>query len=564
MVVLFSLQQLLILFVVAVICPVGLSLYLTKRASAVPGGLEAIQLSQEHYDAVNRRRRIVVQYDAFSQLGVDFKQWLDYRFSYADEPGNQIDSFWWDIGAGSWAVYPSKILERFEHPGLKRWWDQGIDWVQALVDESRKRNLEVFWNHRVSEVDISPTVKIEPGHTLMMDKLNPVKKTHPDWVIKTWWWQGLWNYAVPEVRQYQLDILRELAENYEFDGIQLDFARHVPCLPPGRQWELRDNITEFVRMVRLMSLEVEKKRGWPFLLAAKVPRNLEGCRMDGFDVETWAQQNLVDIFTLGSRSMDVDLSAFRRITAGQNIKLQTCFDDHHATDGYQYGPIEFLRGVFGNWWQQGADSVVTFNWSNAPPDVCKKIGATPGPLSHRQAYHEVGSPETLAYKDKIFAVERRGGYPWAEGFFGRNDTAPLPVTLANDGRPAGLTVGICDNVRAYSDKVKQITLRAVLFGAREGDEFEVRLNGVALPLAVRDYQWKDKNIFSPAPQPASGGADSYRVNPDQKLLRLDFTVPPRQCRPGENQINICIVARAPYLPGVDIVLEKLEVHVDYD
>ncbi|MHC4537796.1 MAG: hypothetical protein ACYS6K_28020, partial [Planctomycetota bacterium] len=80
--------------------------------------------------------------------------------------------------------------------------------------------------------------------------------------------------------------------------------------------------------------------------------------------------------------------------------------------------------MFGNWWQQGADSVVTFNWSNAPPEVCQEIGANPGPLSHRQAYHEVGSPETLAYKDKVFAVERRGGYPWAEGFFGRNDTAP--------------------------------------------------------------------------------------------------------------------------------------------
>jgi len=527
-------------------------------------GLEIIRLSPDHNDAVNRRRRIVVQYDAFAQLGADFKQWLDYRFSYIDEPGNQIDSLWWDIGAGSWSVYPSKVLERFEHTGLRRWWEQRIDWVQVLVDESKRRRLEVFWHHRVSEVDLKPTAELEPGQVLMMEELNPVKQEHPDWVIKTWWWQGLWNYAVPEVRQYKLDILRELAENYEFDGIQLDFARHVPCLPPGQQWELRDHVTEFVRMVRLMLLDIEKQHGRPFLLAVKIPRNLDGCRTDGFDVETWAQQNLVDIFTLGSRSMDVDLPAFRRITAGRNIKLQPCFDDHHATDGYQYGPIDFLRGVFGNWWQQGADSMVTFNWSNAPPEACQKIGANPGPLSHRQAYHEVGNPEALAYKDKVFAVERRGGYPWAEGFFGRNDTAPLPATLANDGRPICLNVKICDNVRAYSDRVKQIILRMVLFRTREGDEFEARLNGVVLPLSVQDHQWKDKNIFSPAPQPPSGGADSYQVNPAQKLLRLDFTVSSGQCRLGENQININIANRVPYLPGVDIVIEKIEVHVNYD
>ena len=564
---LFSFQQLLILCATTAVCPTCRMLYvnaITGQTSAAPEESKVIQLSREHHEAVNRRRRIVVQYDAFSQLGADFEQWLDYRFSYVDEPGNQIDSLWWDIGAGSWATYPSKVLERFEHPGLRKWWNQEIDWVQALVDESRKRNLEVFWHHRVSEVDIIPTVELEPGHTLMQDELNPVKKAHPDWVIKTWWWQGLWNYAVPELRQYQLDILRELAENYEFDGIQLDFARHVPCLPPGRQWELRDHVTEFVRMVRLMLLDIEKERGRPFLLAVKVPRNLEGCRADGFDVETWAQQNLVDIFTLGTRSMDVDVAAFRRITEGRNIKLQPCFDDHHATDGYQYGQIEFLRGVFSNWWQQGADSVVTFNWSNAPPEMCKKIAARPGPISHRQAYHEMGSPETLAYKKKIFAVERRGGYPWAEGFFGRNDTAPLPVTLSNDGQPTSLTVRIHDNLRAYSDKVKQVTLRVVLFGAREGDEFEARFNDVVLLLVIRDHQWKDKNIFSPSPQPASGGADSYRVNPDQKLLRLDFTVPVNLFRLGENQVSVSIVDRVPYEYTANIVLEKLEVHLDYD
>ena len=60
---------------------------------------EPIVLPDEHTAAVNRRRRIVVQYDAFSQLGTDFQQWIDYRFRYADEDGSQIDSLWWDIGA---------------------------------------------------------------------------------------------------------------------------------------------------------------------------------------------------------------------------------------------------------------------------------------------------------------------------------------------------------------------------------------------------------------------------------------------------------------------------------
>ena len=123
---------------------------------------------------------------------------------------------------------------------------------------------------------------------------------------------------------------------------------------------------------------------------------------------------------------------------------------------------------------------------------------------------------------------------------------------------------IGDSVSAYAEKVRQITLRAVLFRAQEGDEFEARFNGVTLPLVIRDHQWKDKNIFSPAPQPPSGGADSYRINPEQKLLRLDFAVLPRLCNLGENQVSLHIIERATHSPDGDIVIEKLEVHVDYD
>ncbi len=215
-----------------------------------------------------------------------------------------------------------------------------------------------------------------------------------------------------------------------------------------------------------MLLGVERKRGRPFLLAAKVPQNLKGCRIDGFDVEVWVAENLIDIFTLGSRSMEVDLAAFRRITAGRNIKLQPCFDDHHTTDGYRYAPIELLRGVFGNWWQQGADSVCTFNWSNGPPETQHTFGDDylPGPRSHQQAYQEVGAADTLQ-----FNVERRGGYPWAEGYFNRNDDAPLPADLARDGQPITLRVRISDDLPECANRVGSVLLRTVLFGASDDE-----------------------------------------------------------------------------------------------
>jgi hypothetical protein len=561
-----------------------------------------------HLAALNRPRRIVVQYDAHGQLGAPFAEWLDFRFHYVDIPGSQIDSIIWDIGAGSWATYPSEVLPRFEHPGLKLWWDQGIEWVGELVRATHERGLECFWNHRVSEVDINPLPGLDRETELMMDHVNPVKAAHPDWVIKTWWWQGLWDYAVPEVREYNLAILRELAGQYDLDGFQLDFARHIPCLPVGRQWELREGVTEFLRMVRGMLQETAQRRGKPYLLAARIPNTLEGCRADGFDVWAWTQEGLVDILTLGSRSMQVDIEGFREAVAGPpsasttlgvHPQLVPCFDDHHATDGYRYQPIEFLRGVFANWWQQGADSVATFNWGNAPAEVAartltrwERATYNEAPDSHGQAYLEVGDPVTMAGKDKVFAVERRGGYPWAEGYFNRNDEAPLPVALRHDGTAAVIAIRITDDLRGGNGNgvltptplprrcappergtadgrrleagapPATARLRAVLFGAREGDEIAAALNGVPLERAVQDFGWKDPQVFSPNPQPASGGSGRYEINPDQKLLRLEFGVPAGAWRQGRNEVSLNVASRIAYCCE-EIMLEKLEVHLRY-
>ena len=41
-----------------------------------------------HLAALNRRRRITVQYDAHGQLGAPFDEWLAFRFHYVDQPGS--------------------------------------------------------------------------------------------------------------------------------------------------------------------------------------------------------------------------------------------------------------------------------------------------------------------------------------------------------------------------------------------------------------------------------------------------------------------------------------------
>ncbi len=163
----------------------------------------------------------------------------------------------------------------------------------------------------------------------------------------------------------------------------------------------------------------------------------------------------------------------------------------------------------------------------------------------------------------MFVVQRRGGYPWAEGYFNRNDNAALPLELPIDGDPRSLYVYIGDDVSDNAQQIKQVLLRLVVSGADVSNKIEVGLNRVPLSLNVRDDGWKDRQIFSPGPQSPSGGVSNWKSDPNQKLLRLDFEVTPRYCKLGTNQVTFRCAEQYSRYTTVSIKIEKLELHVHY-
>ena len=87
-----------------------------------------------------------------------------------------------------------------------------------------------------------------------------------------------------------------------------------------------------------------------------------------------------------------------------------------------------------------------------------------------------------------------------------------------------------------------------------------RFNGSALTPFLRDPDWKDDQIVSPRPQPNSGKAGWQRVDPDQRLLRIEYDLDPKECRVGLNTVEISLsTGRA----GDGVKLEKVEVHLAY-
>ena len=535
------------------------------------------QLSAAHIDAINRRRRVIVNFDVISADGARFatkevERLVEWKFMFADEPGTHIDSIYWSWGEGHQAPYPSEVLPIYDSPGFKKWADDGVNIVQVFLDAAKQRGIESFFSYRIngSDNDLGPVAEI------------PMKEAHPEWLIHLWNANGYWNFALEGVHEYKLRVLREAAEDYDFDGIELDFARVCPVLPPGHQWEYRDRLTDFIRATRAMLQEVAHKRGRPLLLAARIPENLEGCHFDGIDAETWAREELLDIFVMGCRSFDVDLPAFRRITEGTNIKLYPCIDDHHASDGYQWPPIEVMRGVVANWYQQGADGIQTFNFAHATPEgtdrLLGQMYLEKGWETHRQTYHEIGDPAALKHKSKIFVVQRRGGghgtivipnpEDWSTPrfmYFNTNMFGQLPAPLDNNGAvDTLLTIAVADDVDADADRVDRITLR-LLLSDPEAENLSDDERFQPVTVATIGHPGTFQN--TPA---AKGIEDQIEVRVNNIFLGtsvveegwLVFAVQPKFLAVGDNLVGVRVIERAPNVQH-QILIEKLEIHLEY-
>ncbi len=539
---------------------VGVTEFRAGQAAETP-----IAVDTEHRAAVDRPRRIFFQYDPGDLkrkggFGSDMNTVMEYVYDFTGRPGSQIDALCIDISNEAVVYYRSQILREIQHPGLMKWRAEGLDFFTHLIAHGHRRGKEVWWGLRMNEVERGDRVGYEPAAAYAnYTERNPVKVAHPDWLIRSWWWQGFWNYAVKEVREYRLSVIREVVEQYDFDGVHLDFLRHTPHLPPGRQWENRQHLTAFLHDVRTLLQARARARGRPMLLAARVPDSVAGCRTDGLDIEAWARLGLVDVLLPGTRTINVDVGSFRTALAGAPVKLLPSFDCFHATDGYHGSQsLDLLCGVFGNYLHQGADGVGIFNNPAGSVEVAQKLGL-PKPADYDpQIVSTVGSLVTIAGKPRVYALDRRGGYAHVEGHGSANFAAPLPVTLRHDRSPATLSLPIWESVPPGTEA----RLRLVLFQHVATDEMAATLNGVGLRRNLVDAQWKDARIFAPGLQPET--VTPGALNRDlaaQKLTRVEFRVPVEALKRGANVLTISVDRRGPFPASKSVKVEKVELHL---
>ena len=181
----------------------------------------------------------------------------------------------------------------------------GKDTLEVMVDSCHRNGLEIFYSNRMNDAH----EHCFPGILYHIKTRHPeytighmVKHTSPEDTLKellrTRTTLSDLNFELPVIRDLTGEAMGEICRNYDIDGIELDCFRgprvfvSVPARP--KQIEL---LNDMMRKMRKMTEEEGLRHGRPVLIAARYLDNLEHSLFYGLDVNTWLEEDLVDLLT---------------------------------------------------------------------------------------------------------------------------------------------------------------------------------------------------------------------------------------------------------------------------
>ncbi|MGG1516542.1 hypothetical protein ABE504_14080 [Paenibacillus oryzisoli] len=200
-------------------------------------------------------------------------------------------------------------------------------------------------------------------------------RDHPQYWLEPQGSGSPFNYLVPEVRDYYYGLLRELAENYDIDGLELDFQRHPRFFLESQVSEGIAIMNAFVSQIRLLLDEIGERRDKYLQLCVRVPERLAACLKAGLDVEAWDRAQLIDMINLSSSfktTLEIGIEEFKARVVHARIYGELHFvvntGESRSVLGYvnnisRKTTQEIYETTALNYWRRGVDGLSFFNFN---------------------------------------------------------------------------------------------------------------------------------------------------------------------------------------------------------
>ena len=483
------------------------------RAAEIDGGQRAetrqADIKQLRKEARQRRRRIIFDNDGNEPVYYCKEATPEALLARRTTPlvGSQVDTIFyctWCSGF-SYFTHNTKVGEVFtctaeqegKGPGsgfsnnkTADFIAQGTDPLEIVVEFCHANGIEVFWSMRMNDVHDAWGAWYSPF------LFPPLKKAHPEYLMGTeedrpvnGGWTAV-DFGHEEIRDLAFRFFEEVCQNYDVDGVQLDFMRHLAYFKAHANGgsvgeEELGMMTGLLARIRRMADEVGAKRGRPILISVRVPDSVELCKAVGLDVVRWIEQDLIDLLVVSGYFRLNPWESSVELGHQFGVPVYPCLSETRLKDeqGRRVrASNESYRARAMEAWQAGVDGIYMFNFFN--PN---------SPL-----WLELGDVETLRGLDKVYCAGVRGyaGLDfWFEGgerFMHRSLLSPdWPRPLQpGQGESVEVVLGEETGEGPESTVTLQVRFKAL---AKPGD-VALKVNDKELDGGTRSETWIDYRV----------------------------------------------------------------------
>lgn len=300
--------------------------------------------------------------------------------------------------------------------------EDGVDWVAEIAAACRRRGISPWLSIRMNDMHganswegsyMNCDLQRDPKYRLRGLEVNPRDGVNP-------MLQSL-DYSHPEVRDYMLLLIRELVEDYDYEGLELDWLRCPFCFNPPATQENVDTMTQWTAEVRKLTQERARRTGQPYPLGLRLPCRLGLLKSVGLDVAAMVRAGTIDFVSFSNfwqTSWEEPLDELRR-DLGDTVAIFGVIQDApnsmpardpvRKQESYRLltASPELLRGNAAGKLALGADGIEQFNFF-----CTEESDHNPAGRDQRACYADLRGLDRLSYlrgKSKHYALASQLG-----------------------------------------------------------------------------------------------------------------------------------------------------------
>lgn len=364
--------------------------------------------------------------------------------------GTQVDMLCWCLADQLAYSYPSALVEnsfelirqaegkanlagwRLENNLMYSLYKQGTDYLPLFIARVHDLGKSFVASFRMNDCHLKSYT--QSCLTPEFWKRNQHLRLWGATDAKTYYNAAL-NYAYPEVRRYYAKMIREVAENYDINGVELDFSRTPYLFQPDEAVAKRHVLTLFIADIRKMLRVIEAKKKTRLQLVIRTLFCKDDLDRFGMDLAAWLNQRLCDVLVLTNLDTNYNqsLQPWLGLCRKRKIPLYPCIEANPALyDGdftsvlpnnptapahnYNYHErniarkLEQMRGAAQNYLAQGASGVYLFNFRCLPDPYAKtsredlaKLGTIMEQIGRRETVRKL--PKQYLFWNDFLQIE---------------------------------------------------------------------------------------------------------------------------------------------------------------